>query len=140
MNLENRIKRSISNRKEQDFFFTSDFYGMGSRSAVAAALASLMKSGFLVRVSLGVYVKTKWNKYAKKRVAVCSIGTIAPLILKRLGYEVKLGRAAMEYAQDLVTQIPNQNIYEIGNQRITRKITLYGQAVTYERNGVIVKN
>lgn len=140
MKLEDRIKRSISNRKEQDFFLTSDFQGMGSRSAVASALASLVKSGFLVRVSLGVYVKTKWNRYAKQRVAVSSLGTLAPLILKRLGYKVKLGRAAMEYAQGLVTQIPNQNIYEIGNQRITRKIMLYGQSVSYEKNGVIIKN
>lgn len=140
MNLENRIKRSISNRKEQDFFFTSDFYRLGIKSAVAAALRSLVESDFLVRISLGVYVKTKWNKYAKKRVPVSSIGTLAPLILKRLGYKVKLGRAAMEYAQSLVTQIPNQNIYEIRNQRITKKIKLYGQAVSYERNGVIIRN
>lgn len=140
MTLENRIKRSVGNRKGQDFFLTSDFYRMGSKSAVASALRALVEKGFLIRISLGVYVRTKWNKYAKKRVAASSIGTLAPLILERLGYKVKLGKAALEYAQGLVTQIPNQNIYEIGNQRITRQIKLYGQVVAYERNGIIIKN
>lgn len=139
MTIMNRIKRSVSNRKKQDFFLTSDFSTFGSKSAVAAALRALTSSGFLIRISLGVYAKTEWNKYTNSRVASMPIGMLAPMALERMGYEIKLGKAAREYADALVTQIPQKNIYEIGNQRITRKFSLYGQTVYYEKNGKVLK-
>lgn len=140
MTLENRIKRSVGNRKKQDFFLTSDFYKMGSKSAVSAALKSLVEKGFLIRISLGIYAKTRWNRYAKACVAVMPIGILAFEALKRLGRDVVPGKAARDYSQGLITQIPNKNIYEIGRQRISRKFSLYGQTVYYEKNGSPVES
>lgn len=117
MTIMNRIKRSVSNRKKQDFFLTSDFSTFGSKSAVAAALRALTSSGFLIRISLGVYAKTEWNKYTNSRVASMPIGMLAPMALERMGYEIKLGKAAREYADALVTQIP---------QKISMKLEIKG--------------
>lgn len=137
MSIAERLKRSIANRKE-DFFFTSDFSNLGPRSSVARGLEQLVEKEFLVRVSKGVYVRTQWNKYAKSRVAVLPLSVIAPLALIRMGWKIELGKVAKANAEGKSTQIPNMNIYEIGNQKITRKFDMYGATIYYERNGKFI--
>lgn len=136
--VKNRIKRSVASRKA-DFFLTRDFLHLGSRRAVASALRSLVAEGFLIRGSIGVYLKTEWNKYSQKRVAIMPLSALAPMALERMGHPVRLGKLAQAYADGKITQIPNKNIYEIGNQNISRKFSLYGRKVYYERHGKLIK-
>lgn len=138
MTIEERIKRSIVMRKKEFFFFTSDFLSFGSRSSVAAALRSLVKEEFLVRVSHGIYAKTSWNKYGNKRIAVATLGDIVPLAMERKGLKLKLGKLAQAYMDGKTTQVPNKDIFEIGNRKISRKFNLYGRTVYYEKNGKLV--
>lgn len=140
MTIKHRIKRSVSNRKKEGFVLTSDFSGFGSRNSVAVALRELVKEGFLIRVALGVYATTEWNEYAKERIASMPLGSIAPMALQKMGKKIRLGKLSQEYADGRTTQIPNENVYEIGNQNISRKFNLYGRTVYYEKNGRPVKN
>lgn len=135
MTIAGRIKRSVSNRKGVYFFFTSDFASFGSRRGVQDALRVLVESGFLERFSLGMYAKTEWNEYARKRVPVMPLSCLAPMALERKGFRIELGKIAKEYAEGKSTQIPNMNIYEIGSQRISRKFLLCGRTIYYEKNG-----
>ena len=138
MDIKNRIKRSVANRKE-DALFTSDFASFGSKSAVSAALRALVEEEFLFRVSVGVYAKSRWNNFGQMRVPAEPLSVVAPAALLRMGRTIRLGRMAQDYVDGKSTQVPNKDIYEIGNQRITRKFRLYEQEIYYEKNGKLVR-
>lgn len=139
MTIKERIRRSVSNKKDQDVFFTSDFSEFGSKSMVAQALKELEEEDFLIRFSRGMYAKTYFNYYANERIARLNLAELATQAMTRLGIKWELGQMAKKYSKGEITQIPQKDIFEIGTQNFKRKFSLYGQQVYYERNGVLQK-
>lgn len=139
MTIKERIRRAVSGRKDEDVFFTSDFKDFGSRRAVAQALKELAEENFLKRFSLGIYAKTKFNKLAQKRVVRLPLASLAAIAMERLGIKFELGKMATRYSRGEINQIPQKDIYEIGNQNFAREFILNGQRIYYEKNGILQK-
>lgn len=137
MTIKERIRRSVSNKKDQDVFFTSDFASFGSKSMVAQALKELEEENFLVRFSRGMYAKTEYNDFGKRRVVRLPLASLAVQAMDRLGVKWELGKMAKLYSQGEITQIPGKDIFEIGNQNFNRTFALGKRQIYFERNGVI---
>ena len=136
MTIKERIRRSVSNKKE-DVFFTSDFAKFGSRRQVSQALKELEEEGFLKRFSKGMYAKTSYNSFGKCRTVRLPLASLAVRAMNRLGIKWELGQMAKRYFKGEITQIPGKEIFEIGDQNFTRVFSYGGERVYYEKNGII---
>ncbi|MEZ2307115.1 DUF6088 family protein [Paraburkholderia strydomiana] len=132
MTTEARIKRSIALR-DGTVVLRSDVANLGSPAQVSRVLARLVANGALVRVSLGVYAKTRLNKFTGKLAPAAPFESIAAETFQRLGIAVMPGRLAREYNEGKTTQIPVDGAVSTGARRITRKITVGRKSVKYER-------
>ncbi|WP_244158406.1 DUF6088 family protein [Caballeronia fortuita] len=112
----------------------SELNRLGSRSQLTRVLASLVRRKLLVRVSLGVYAKTKVNRFTGQRTPAASFETIAAETLRKLGIEVTHGKLAAEYNSGQSTQIPMLPVVNTGRRRISRNITIGSKKLLYERD------
>ena len=69
--ISNQIKSEISSKWKRNIFFLEDFAKFGSRNAVRQTLFRLCNDKFLIRLSAGIFLYPKADKY---------IGTIYPSI------------------------------------------------------------
>lgn len=133
MKLEARVMRSIAQR-DGVVVLRSELNRLGSRSQLTRVLANLVRRQLLVRVSLGVYAKTKVNRFTGKRAPAAAFETIAAETLRKLGIEVTHGKLAAEYNAGKTTQIPMLPIVNTGKRRITRAIKVGSKRLLYERD------
>ncbi|WP_221303937.1 DUF6088 family protein [Paraburkholderia bryophila] len=132
MKLEARVLRSIA-RRHSIVILRSELARLGSPAQLSRVLAKLVRTGALVRVSQGVYAKTKVNKFTGKLAPAAPFETIAAETLRKLRIEVTHGTLAAEYDQGLTTQIPMLPIVSTGRRRISRKIQVGRKILLYER-------
>ncbi|WP_082874823.1 DUF6088 family protein [Burkholderia sp. MSMB1589WGS] len=132
MTLEDRIVRSIRQRKSI-VILCSEVAPFGSTAQVGRVLAKLVANGALVRVSKGVYAKTRVNKFTGKLSPAAPFETIAAEVFKKLNIEVQPGRLTREYNTGTTTQIPMNGVVSTGARRIRRKIQVGSKTVVYER-------
>ncbi|MDR5810625.1 DUF6088 family protein [Caballeronia sp. LZ019] len=125
--------RSIAQR-DGVVVLRSELNRLGSRSQLTRVLANLVRRQLLVRVSLGVYAKTKVNRFTGKRAPAAAFETIAAETLRKLGIEVTHGKLAAEYNAGKTTQIPMLPIVNTGKRRITRAIKVGSKRLLYERD------
>ena len=124
--------RSIARRRGV-VILRSELNGLGSTSQLTRVLANLVRRGMLVRVSVGVYAKTKDNRFTAKRTPAASFETIAAETLRKLGIVVTHGKLAAEYNAGLTTQIPMLPVVNTGRRRISRIIQVGTKRLLYER-------
>jgi predicted transcriptional regulator of viral defense system len=132
LNLKDRVVRSIKRRKGV-VILSSEVASLGSPSSISKVLSSLVRDGTLVRVSRGVYAKTRFNKFTGGPTPAGTSESIAAETFRKLGIEVFPGRLARDYNAGLTTQIPMEPVVCTGRRRITRKITVGSRTVKYER-------
>lgn len=96
-------------------------------------LAKLVSEGKLVRVSKGVYAKTRVNKFTGKLAPAGTFESIAAETFRKLGIDIKPGRAARDYNEGKTTQIPMDSVVCTGKRRIKRRVQVGTRVVTYER-------
>lgn len=132
MRIEDKITSSIKRRKGV-VILRSDIAPLGSKAQVSRVLAKLVKDGVLVRVSIGVYAKTRRNRFTGKSAPAATFESIAAETFRRLGIEVSPGRAALDYNAGRTTQIPILAVVSTGRRRITRQICVGNRTLTYER-------
>ena len=132
MRLEDRIVRSIKQRRSF-VILRSEVAPLGSAAQVGRVLAKLVDEGALVRVSKGVYAKTRINKFTGELTPAATFEAIAAEAFRKLHIEVSPGRLAREYNAGLTTQIPVDAVVSTGARRITRKIRVGSKTVKYER-------
>ena len=92
----------------------SDFNFIGRYSSVGKALCSLVKEGKLVRISQGVYAKSRRNRITGD-IMVSSVGgfdSVCIQALDRLGVEWDYCKAYKDYLQGS-TQIPTRLMVEV---------------------------
>lgn len=133
MTLEDRIVLSIKQRKGV-VVLRSDVAPLGSPAQVGRVLAKLVANGALVRVSKGVYAKTRINRFTGKLSPAAPFETIAAETFQRLGIKVVPGRLAREYNAGATTQIPMDGAVSTGTRRIRRKIQVGSKTVKYEKS------
>jgi hypothetical protein len=97
-------------------------------------LAKLVSKGALVRVSAGVYAKTRVNRFTGKLAAAAPFEIIAAETLRKLGIKVTPGQLAADYNAGRTTQIPVISVVHTGRRRITRKIQVGSKRLLYERD------
>ncbi|NTX20248.1 DUF6088 family protein [Burkholderia cepacia] len=133
MTLEDRIVRSIR-RREGVVILRSEVAALGSTAQVGRVLAKLVANGALVRVSKGVFAKTRINKFTGKLAPAAPFESIAAEVFRKLGIEVRPGRLAREYNAGTTTQIPMDAVVNTGTRRIRRKIQVGSKTVKYEKS------
>ena len=133
MKLEDRIVRSIKQRKGV-VILRSDVAPLGSTAQVGRVLSKLVVNGKLVRVSKGVFAKTRVNKFTGQLAPAATFESIAAETFRKLNVIVQPGRLAREYNNGETTQIPMDGVVSTGARRIRRKIQVGSKTVKYEKN------
>lgn len=127
-------KQLILKRIEEScdsIFMRSDFSDLASYSQIGKIIKQLVHSGFLIKISHGVYVRAKVSSLTGKTIPVIPLKEIALKVLERLGVEVCKSQAETDYNRGVSTQIPTGRV--IGVKRpIRRKVGYDGKFVIFE--------
>jgi hypothetical protein len=113
----------------------SELVGLASPSQLSRVLAKLLEAGKLVRVSHGVYAKTRFNKFLGRPAPAGTLESIAAETFRKLGIDIGPGKLATEYNTGRSTQVPMLAVVTTGRRRIGRKIQVGARTVAYERDG-----
>ncbi|MDD1790148.1 DUF6088 family protein [Burkholderia gladioli] len=132
MRIEDKIVRSIRRRRGV-VVLRSEVAPLGSTAQVSRVLAKLVGDGRLVRVSKGVYAKTRINKFTGKLAPAATFESIAAETFRKLHIDVSHGRLAREYNAGTTTQIPMDGVVSTGARRINRKIKVGNRTIKYEK-------
>ncbi|CAM2191236.1 S-adenosylhomocysteine hydrolase [Paraburkholderia kururiensis] len=132
MKLEDKLARFLE-RDTGVVILRSEVAPLGSAAQVGRVLAKMVRDGRLVRVSIGVYCKTRVNKFTGRLAPAAPFETIAAEAFRKLGIEVLPGRLAREYNERSTTQVPMTPVVSTGKRRIRRKIQVGSKTVKYER-------
>lgn len=124
--------RSIQ-RQVSVVILRSELVGLASPSQLSRVLAKLVEAGKLVRISHGVYAKTRFNKFLRRPAPAGTLESIAAEAFRKLGIDVGPGKLAAEYNAGLSTQVPMLAVVTTGRRRISRRILVGGRSVSYER-------
>jgi len=132
MHMADRVLRSIR-RRRSIVILRSDLAHLGSAAQLTRVLAKLVEAQRLVRVGHGLYAKTRRNKFTQRPAPAGTFEQIAAEAFRRLGINIGLGLRAREYNEGLTTQVPMTGVVTTGRRRISRRIQVGKQVVTYER-------
>jgi hypothetical protein len=132
MKLEDRVARSVARRKGC-VILRSELAALGSPAHLSRVLSNLVRTKRLVRVSVGIYAKTRLNKYTHELAPAATFETIAAQVFKKLKIDVTPGELTRDYNASKTTQVPMLAVVNTGKRRITRKIQVGSRTMTYER-------
>lgn len=107
--VESKVKKSISNKKRGELLFPEDFRKFGSSEAIRLALYRMEKEGFIIRISQGIYVRPKLNKYVGKVIPTAE--EIARAIAKRDKIRLMPTGVYALNALGLSTQVPMKLVF-----------------------------
>lgn len=107
---------------------------MGSHSQVGRALAKLVTNGMLVRVSKGAYAKARINQYTGQPTPAGTLEMIAAELFSKLEIQIVPSALVADYNSGKSTQIPMGMVVNTGNRRISRKISVGCNSITYENH------
>ncbi|WP_349811162.1 DUF6088 family protein [Xanthomonas dyei] len=131
MQVLGRIKRSVANSRD-DVFLREDFSRFGSQAQVGRALDELKREGRIVRLGVGIYAKAKPSTFSGKPIPRAPLEVLAPKVLGKLGVKVQPSRQAEDYNSGRSTQVPTGMIFNVGKNKISRKIGFNGKTIGYE--------
>jgi len=133
MKLEDRVLRSIA-RRHSVVILRSELASLGSPAQLSRVLSSLVKTKILVRIGVGIYAKTRLNKFTRELAPAATFEEIAAEAFRKLEIDVTPGKLAREYNEGNTTQVPMLATVDTGGRRISRRISLGSRTVTYERS------
>ncbi len=131
--MKERMIRSITMRRGE-IIMRSDFTRMGSQSQISRLLADFVSEGRLVRLGYGIFAKSRISSISGKAVPREPLEVLAQEAFRRLMIEAKPGKAQREYASGQSTQVPVQAVFDTGQRRISRKLTVGNRKVRYEND------
>ncbi|MHB9839713.1 DUF6088 family protein [Paraburkholderia terrae] len=132
MKLEERVARSIA-RREGVVILRSELAGLGSAAQLSRVLSTLVGAGKLVRVSPGIFAKTRVNRFTGRLAPAATFEAIAAEVFRKLKIDITPGELARDYNAGKTTQVPMLAVVDTGTRRITRKIQVGSRYVIYER-------
>ncbi|NLR79884.1 DUF6088 family protein [Chitinophaga eiseniae] len=128
--LENKMSERIR-RTKSTVLLRQDFADLGDYDQVGRGLKSLTEKQKLVKISQGIYAKTRKSLATGKIIPVEPLPDLAKKALNRLGVKTTDTKAEIAYRQGRSTQIPTGR--QIGvNKRVTRKIGLNEAYINFE--------
>jgi len=133
MKFSDRLLRLIE-RQPGNVIFRAELAGLGSPAQITAALTTLIDKGVIVRISIGIYARTRKSSVTGATIPAGSLETLATETLKKMGVPFNLGRAAAAYNAGDTNQLPGAFVVNTGERRISRKITVGGRTLGYENN------
>lgn len=140
MKIQDKMSRSLTQRAG-NVILRTDLARLGSPTQVSKVISDFIKAGRLMRVSKGVFVKTRINRFTGKPAPAGTLETISGEIFEKLGVQVAPGRLAEDYNRGASNQIPGRFVVgPIGKRRIQRKIQVGDRIVQYEKNQRVTKN
>lgn len=104
-----QIEKRINGLKRGKPFSPSQFLKFGSRGAVDQTLHRLVKSGKIVRLSRGIYVKPERNPYIG--VVTPPIFEIAKVKADSTNSRIEIGGAEAAHRFGLTTQVPLRYVF-----------------------------
>jgi len=128
--IEKEIKRKISRKARGTLIFSKDFLKKGTGEAVRVALHRLNKSGYIKRITTGIYVRPKTSQYIDEIMPTTE--AIAKAIAKRDKITIIPTGTQALYLLGLSTQMPMKLVFltngapreiKIGNRTIKLKRT-----------------
>ena len=128
-----RISRLIDG-SPGEILLRSSFAQLGTPSRITRALSALVAEGKLVRLGYGVYAKARPSSLSNKPIPRKLLEELTPEIFEQLNVPISYGKAITDYVSGNTTQIPTVLVINTGNKRISRKISLGGREVKYEKN------
>ena len=135
--LEDRILKLIKGSKD-NVFLRKEFDGLGDYDQVGRVLRQLVKKGVLVKAGYGIYVKARVSSLTGNFIPVITLLDIATETLTKLGVSPSSGRSARKYNEGKSTQVPVVAALNIGNSRVTRKISFAYKTIRYERDKFVI--
>jgi hypothetical protein len=135
MKLRERVIRSIAARRSV-VVLRSELTGFGSPSHLSRILARLVSERKLVRVSRGIFAKTRVNRFTGRLAPAATFEGIAAEVFQKLKIDITPGKLARDYNEGKTTQVPILAVVDTGPRRITRKIHVGSRTVTYERSRI----
>jgi hypothetical protein len=84
MKLSDRLLRLIE-RQPGNVIFRREIVGLGSPAQITAALTALIAKGVIVRISIGIYARTRKSSVTGAIVPAGSLETLATEILTKMG-------------------------------------------------------
>ncbi|WP_326929012.1 DUF6088 family protein [Caballeronia sordidicola] len=132
MKVENRVTAFIAGC-EGVVILRSELAGLGSPAQLGRVLRTFVKTRKLVRVGLGIYVKTRLNRYTGQLAPTATFEEIAAEVFRKLKIDVEPGELARDYNAGRTTQVPMLAVVDTGRRRISRKIQVGSRSVSYER-------
>lgn len=133
MKLEDRVTRSIARRKGV-VILRSELAALGSPAQLSRVLSNLVRTKRLVRVGVGIYARTRLNKFTHELAPAATFEQIAAEVFLKLEIDVAHGKLARGYNAGKTTQVPMLAVVDTGRRRITRRISLGSRFITYERS------
>lgn len=133
MNVQEKVIRSIANRRG-NVVLRSELNKFGSESQVTRVVSAMVGTGRLIRAGKGVFVKTKVSSITGNRIPAATLETVATETFKKLRVSVLPGKATQEYNSGMTTQLPTKLIIRTPKRKISRKLTVAGRTLEYEKN------
>ncbi len=127
-NIENSVLNSIKSKPKGSIILPRDFISLGSSIAVRKALQRLYNSGFIKKLSQGIYYRPKINEYIGEITP--SIEDVVKQIAKRDKVKIIPTGSYALYALGLTTQIPMNQVYITDGS--TRKINIGNQTIIFK--------
>ena len=128
MTIAKALRNAISSIPEGEVFVPRQFLTLSSRASIDQSLTRLTRSGEVVRLARGLYVRPKINKYVGP--VTPEPAAIAASVAKADGAKVQVSGAEAARRLELTTQVPIQPVYyttgpsrqiNVGRLRITLK-------------------
>ncbi len=126
-----KVKMRVQ-RSPDSVFLRREFNDLGGSTQVGLALKKLVENETLIRVGYGIYVRTYVSKYTDKRLPEKSLPEVAKTVLAKLGYEVGMTKAELDYNNRLSTQVPTGRVIAVKG-RFSRNLQYNGYSIHYEK-------
>jgi len=130
---KDRILASLRNCKGK-VFLRDDFNRFGTYRQVCRVVKELSDEGKLMRLGYGTYVKARPSSISGKPVPDESLVNIGLEAMKKLGIKADIGKDMRALIQGDSTQVPMLPIVNIGNARVSRKLSIGNRSLIYEKN------
>lgn len=124
MNLETRMRQSIT-RRSSNLILRSDLASLGSKTQVTHVLQVLLSKGELIRVSKGVYLKTKKDQFPGSFRSSASIEQLIKEFTKKFGLTIYGQIPSIDYFDSKTKYIE----VEIENPRVDRTIFFNNRSI-----------
>jgi len=124
----NRVRRSIAKRNGH-VVLRSALLNLGSQPRVDAAIAELVRTGYIVRLGRCVFAKTEPTQ-GGRRLVMQAFSSLAEEALQSLGIDYELSKPNRDFKSGDSDQVPARLVV-IAKSRVQRKLSLGRVSLSY---------